>query len=84
MKIFWFKREGKKALGGIEVENDNIEKDGYIYGYGKDLESARKDAEMGLEYDDIDFDKYEENDTKKDWYKVIWDKEEELCTIKLI
>lgn len=75
MKIFSFKIEGKKATGGLEVEDDSVNVKGYIYGYGKDLESARRDAEMGLEYASIDFkdfDKEIERDTREDWYKEIW------------
>ena len=75
MKIFWFKVEGTRAINGIEVEDDNIERKGYVYGYGEDLESARRDAESGLEYDSLDFDSLDkdvERDIRKQWYKEIW------------
>lgn len=75
MKIFWFKVEGTRAINGIEVENDNIDRKGYVYGYGNDLESARRDAEMGLEYDSLDFDNLDkevERDVRKQWFKEIW------------
>ena len=75
MKIFWFKVEGTRAINGIEVEDDNIDKNGYVYGYGEDLESARRDAESGLEYDSLDFDSLDkdvERDIRKQWYKEIW------------
>lgn len=75
MKIFWFRVEGLKAVDGVEVEDDNVDRKGYIYGYGKDLESARRDAEMGLEYESIDFediDKEVERDSKE-WFDEIWD-----------
>ena len=75
MKIFWFKVEGTRAINGIEVEDDNIDRKGYVYGYGEDLESARRDAESGLEYDSLDFDSLDkevERDIRKQWYKEIW------------
>ena len=71
MKIFRFKKD---LSFGQEVEDDKgIE--GYIYGYGDDLESARRDAESGLEYDSLDFDSLDkevERDIRKQWYKEIW------------
>lgn len=75
MKIFWFKVEGTRAINGIEVEDDNIDRNGYVYGYGDDIESARRDAESGLEYDSLDFDSLDkevERDVRKQWYKEIW------------
>ena len=75
MKIFWFKVEGTRAINGIEVEDDNITRNGYVYGYGEDLESARRDAESGLEYDSLNFDSLDkevERDVRKQWYKEIW------------
>lgn len=72
MKIFRFKRD---LSFGQEVEDDNISIEGYVYGYGEDLESARRDAEMGLEYDSLDFDSLDkevERDIRKQWYKEIW------------
>ena len=75
MKIFWFKVEGTRAINGVEVKDDNIDRNVYVYGYGEDLESARRDAESGLEYDSLDFDSLDkevERDIRKQWYKVIW------------
>ena len=75
MNIFWFKVEGTRAINGIEVEDDNITRKGYVYGYGEDLESARRDAESGLEYDSLVFDSLDkevERDIRKQWYKEIW------------
>lgn len=71
MKIFRFKRD---LSFGQEVEDDK-EIEGYVYGYGEDLESARRDAEAGLEYDSLDFDSLDkevERDVRKQWYKEIW------------
>lgn len=71
MKIFRFKRD---LIFGQEVEDDK-EIEGYVYGYGEDLESARRDAEAGLEYDSLDFDSLDkevERDIRKQWYKEIW------------
>ena len=71
MKIFRFKRD---LSFGQEVEDDK-EIEGYVYGYGDDLESARRDAESGLEYDSLDFDSLDkevERDVRKQWYKEIW------------
>lgn len=71
MKIFRFKKD---LSFGQEVEDDK-EIEGYIYGYGDDLESARRDAESGLEYDSLDFDSLDkevERDIRKQWYKEIW------------
>jgi len=71
MKIFRFKRD---LSFGQEVEDDK-EIEGYVYGYGDDLESARRDAEAGLEYDSLDFDSLDkevERDVRKQWYKEIW------------
>lgn len=71
MKIFRFKKD---LSFGQEVEDDK-EIEGYVYGYGEDLESARRDAEMGLEYDSLDFDNLDkevERDIRKQWYKEIW------------
>ena len=71
MKIFRFKRD---LSFGQEVEDDK-EIEGYVYGYGEDLESARRDAESGLEYDSLDFDSLDkevERDVRKQWYKEIW------------
>lgn len=73
MKIYRFKVEDNKLVGGWEAKTDKDVK-GYIYGYGDDLESARKDAEMGLEYASIDFkdfDKEIESDSKE-WFDEIW------------
>ena len=75
MKIFWFKVEGARAFKGVEVKDDNINRNGYVYGYGDDLESARRDAESGLEYDSLDFDSLDkevERDIRKQWFKEIW------------
>ena len=75
MKIFWFKVEGTRAINGIEVEDDNITKNVYVYGYGEDLESARRDAESVLKYNSLDFDSLDkevERDIRKQWYKEIW------------
>lgn len=72
MKIFWFRKD---LIKGWEVEDDKEIK-GYIYGYGKDLESARRDAESGLEYDSLDFDSLDkevERDVRKQWFKEIWE-----------
>lgn len=71
MKIFRFKKD---LSFGQEVEEDK-EIEGYVYGYGDDLESARRDAESGLEYDSLDFDSLDkevERDIRKQWYKEIW------------
>ena len=71
MKIFRFKKD---LSFGQEVEDDK-EIEGYVYGYGEDLESARRDAESGLEYDSLDFDSLDkevERDIRKQWYKEIW------------
>ena len=71
MKIFRFKKD---LSFGQEVEDDK-EIEGYVYGYGDDLESARRDAESGLEYDSLDFDSLDkevERDIRKQWYKEIW------------
>lgn len=71
MKIFRFKKD---LSFGQEVEDDK-EIEGYVYGYGEDLESARRDAESGLEYDSLDFDNLDkevERDIRKQWYKEIW------------
>ena len=71
MKIFRFKKD---LSFGQEVEDDK-EIEGYVYGYGEDLESARRDAEAGLEYDSLDFDSLDkevERDIRKQWYKEIW------------
>lgn len=71
MKIFRFKKD---LSFGQEVEDDK-EIEGYVYGYGEGLESARRDAEMGLEYDSLDFDSLDkevERDVRKQWYKEIW------------
>ena len=71
MKIFRFKRD---LSFGQEVEDDK-EIEGYVYGYGDDLESARRDAESGLEYDSLDFDSLDkevERDIRKQWFKEIW------------
>ena len=73
MKIFRFKRD---LSFGQEVEDDNISIEGYVYGYGEDLESARRDAELGLEYDSLDFDSLDkegERDSEENWYKEIWE-----------
>ena len=75
MKIFWFKVEGTRAINGIEVEDDNIDKNCYVYGYGEDLESARRDAESVLKYYSLVFDSLDkevERDIRKQWYKKIW------------
>lgn len=72
MKIFRFKRD---LSFGQEVEDDK-EIEGYVYGYGDDLESARRDAELGLEYESLDFDSLDkevERDVGKQWYKEIWE-----------
>ena len=71
MKMFRFKKD---LSFGQEVEDDK-EIEGYVYGYGDDLESARRDAESGLEYDSLDFDSLDkevERDIRKQWYKEIW------------
>lgn len=71
MKIFRFKKD---LSFGQEVEDDKVI-EGYVYGYGDDLESARRDAESGLEYDSLDFDSLDkevERDIRKQWYKEIW------------
>lgn len=71
MKIFRFKKD---LSFGQEVEDDK-EIEGYVYGYGDDLESARRDAESGLEYDGLDFDSLDkevERDIRKQWFKEIW------------
>ena len=73
MKIFRFKRD---LSFGQEVEDDNISIEGYVYGYGDDLESARRDAESGLEYDSLDFDSLDkevERDSEENWFKEIWE-----------
>ena len=72
MKIFRFKKD---LSFGQEVEDDK-EIEGYVYGYGEDLESARRDAEMGLEYDSLDFDSLDkevERDSEENWFKEIWE-----------
>ena len=71
MKIFRFKKD---LSFGQEVEDDK-EIEGYVYGYGDDLESARRDAESVLEYDSLDFDNLDkevERDIRKQWFKEIW------------
>ena len=71
MKTFRFKKD---LSFGQEVEDDK-EIEGYVYGYGEALESARRDAESGLEYDSLDFDSLDkevERDVRKQWFKEIW------------